>query len=73
MRLFVKAKTNAKENHVEQKDDRHFVVTVKATPVDGKANIAIAKALTKFLDIAPSRLNLRSGVKAKNKVFEYKE
>lgn len=71
MKLFVTAKTNAREEKVESIDDTHFVVRVKATPVEGKANKAIAKALAKHLQIAPSRLILVSGTKSKSKVFEY--
>lgn len=70
MKLFVTAKTNKKEIGVIQKDATHFIVSVKAAPVEGKANAAIAKALAKFLGIAPSRLVLRSGATAKSKVFE---
>lgn len=70
MRLFIIAKTNAKENRVKQIDETHFTVLVKEAPIDGEANVAIAKALAKFLGIAPSRLTLRSGATAKRKVFE---
>ena len=70
MRIFVITKTNAKENRVKQIDETHFTVLVKEAPIDGEANSAIAKALAKFLGIAPSCLTLRSGVTAKRKVFE---
>ncbi len=70
MIFFVKAKTHAKEERVEEEDTTHFIVSVKAAPIDGKANDAIKKILAKHLLIAPSLLVLRSGITGKNKVFE---
>lgn len=69
MRLFVTVKTAAREEKVEEKDTTHFVVSVKAPPIDGKANIAVAKTLSRHLGVAPSRLSLRSGATSKSKVF----
>lgn len=70
MRIFVTAKTRAREEGVEQKDDTHFVVSVKAMPVEGKANDAIIRLLAKHLKVAKSSLVLRSGATGKNKVFD---
>lgn len=69
MRLFVTVKTTAREEKVEEKDATHFSVSVKAQPIDGKANVAVAKALSRHLGVAPSRLLLRSGAAGKSKVF----
>ncbi|MFZ3031426.1 MAG: DUF167 domain-containing protein [Candidatus Moraniibacteriota bacterium] len=69
MRLFVTVKTAAREEKVEEKDATHFAVSVKAQPIDGKANVAVAKALARHLGVAPSRLSLRSGATSKSKVF----
>lgn len=70
MRIFVTAKTRAREEGVERKDDTHFIVSVKAMPVEGKANEAIARLLAKHLKVAKSSLTLRSGATGKNKVFD---
>lgn len=70
MRIFVTAKTRAREEGVEQKDATHFVVSVKAMPVEGKANDAIIRLLAKHLKIPKSHLTLRSGATGKNKVFD---
>lgn len=70
MRLFVTVRTNAPEERVEQVDETHFVVTVKAQSIEGKANTAVIKALARHLGIAPSRMMLRSGATGKRKVFE---
>lgn len=55
---------------VEKVDDAHFVVKVKAPPVDGKANIAIVEALAEYFNIGQSRVRLVSGAASKQKVFE---
>ena len=65
----MKAKANAKKEQVEQIDETHFVVQVKAPPVEGKANDAILKALANHFDIAPSRIKMVSGRTAKQKIF----
>lgn len=70
MRLFVTVKTNAREERVTQEDATHFAISVKVLPIEGRANKAIAKALAKFLGIAPSRLTLVSGASSKRKVFD---
>lgn len=70
MRIFVTAKTRAKEASVEHLDETHFTVSVKAVPIEGKANAAIAKALAKHLGISAANIILKSGSTGKHKVFE---
>jgi uncharacterized protein (TIGR00251 family) len=70
MKIFVKAKASAKKEQVEQMDATHFVVQVKAPPVQGKANEAIQKVLAEYFDIAPSRIKIVSGHTSKQKTFE---
>ncbi len=69
-RIFVIAKTRAKEERIECLDETHFSVSVKAAPIEGKANAAITKALSKHLGIPATSLTLRSGANGKRKVFE---
>jgi uncharacterized protein YggU (UPF0235/DUF167 family) len=73
MRIFVTVKTNAKEEKVTSLDQTHFVVSVKAVPVEGKANRAVVKVLAKHLGCAPTCLVLKSGATSKRKVFELSE
>ena len=81
MKIFIKAKPNAKEEKIEKIDppspngfgrasDSHFIVSVKEPPVQGKANAAIIKALAAYFNIAPSAVRLVSGFSSKNKVFD---
>lgn len=70
MKIFVKAKPNAKEEKIEKIDDSNFIVAVKEPPIQGKANAAIIKALAACFNIAPSAVRLVSGFSSKNKVFD---
>ena len=70
MKIFVKVKTGVKNESIEKLDDTHFIVSVKDRPISGKANIAVIKALSEFLDVAQSRINIVRGLTSRNKVFE---
>lgn len=83
MRIFVKAKTDAKIVFVKEiiepvslfssskpKSISVYTVSVKEPAVDGKANKAIIQALAKHFGIAPSLVTLVSGATAKQKIFE---
>lgn len=70
MKIFVKAKPNAKEEKVEKIDETHFVVVVKEPPIQGRANAAIIRALADFLNIAPSRLQIVAGHTSRQKIIE---
>lgn len=70
MKIFVQAKPRSKEERVEKIDDTHFVVFVKEPPVQGKANVAIAKALAEHFGVSVSFVRLVSGFASKEKTFE---
>ncbi len=82
MKIIVKAKAGAKKESVERvtqatlgfeggkKEMDIYKVSVKEPPVDGKANVAITKALAKYFDVAPSSVSLISGQTSKQKIFE---
>lgn len=70
MKVYVKAKIRAKEEHVEQLDETHFVVAVKERPTDGKANAAIGKAIARHFQITVSQVRLTSGGASRFKTFE---
>lgn len=86
MRIFVKAKTDAKTVFVKeivepislfsdarQKSISVYVVSVKEPAVDGKANKAIINALADYFNTAPSLITLVSGATAKQKIFEIEQ
>lgn len=70
MKISVKVKTRARETKVEKLPDNSFLVLVSEAPVKGRANQAVVRVLAQYLKIAPSRLRILSGGKAKQKVVE---
>lgn len=70
MNITVTAKTNAKINEVLKINKNHYKVSVTTTPIDGKANLAIIKLLSKHLNIPKSQIALIRGKKSKLKVFK---
>ena len=77
MKIFVKAKPNAKENNVTPPlpklmpdDEEWYVVSVKERPVEGRANEAIAKILAKHFRVSRTQIHLISGANSKRKVFK---
>ena len=70
MKIFVKAKPNAKEEKVEKIDESNYVVSVKELPVKGKANEAIRNALAVYFKTASSRVRIISGNSSRNKIIE---
>ncbi|MEK7555209.1 MAG: DUF167 domain-containing protein [Patescibacteria group bacterium] len=70
MKIFVKVKSNAKEEKVEKISETNFMVAVKEPPIKGKANKAVIKALAEFLGITPSQFVLKSGATSRQKIFE---
>lgn len=79
MKIFVKAKANAKENKVTPPPlklipdvKEQYIVAVKAPPKEGLANEAITVLIAKHFGISRSQVRLVSGATSKNKVFEIK-
>ncbi len=70
MRVFATVKTRPRAEHVEAIDATHFIVSVKAPPIEGKANAAVVRLLARHLGVSQDALTLRSGATGKQKVFE---
>ena len=70
MKIFVKAKPKAKIEKVEKIDNENFVVFVKESPVKGRANQAIIKALAEYFKVPPVNVKIVSGYTSKQKVVE---
>jgi uncharacterized protein (TIGR00251 family) len=70
MKIFVKAKPNAKEEKVEKIDDSNYTVSVKEPPVKGKANKAIRNALAVYFKTGSSRVKIVAGHTSRNKIIE---
>ena len=82
MRITVTVKANSREEKVERMSQPSlgfddvtnekviYKVSVKETPVDGKANAAVTRALANYFNIPQSLIQLISGQTYKQKVFE---
>ena len=72
MRIFVKVKPAAKEEMVEKIDDANFKVQVKEPPVEGRANLAVIKALADYFGVAQLNVRIVSGFTSRSKIIEIK-
>jgi hypothetical protein len=70
MRINIEVKTNAKENKIIAKDNNLFKIFVKQPAKEGKANKAIIELLANRFNISKSRINIKLGLKSKNKVID---
>lgn len=84
MKIFVKAKPNSKEekiipplstlqlnsNENDSGNKEWFTVWVKEVPMQGRANVAIAKVLAQYFKVSNSQVKLISGFSSKQKIFE---
>jgi uncharacterized protein (TIGR00251 family) len=69
MKITVTVKAGAKVEKVECLEGK-YRVSVKAPPTDGKANVAVIKALARHFKIPQTRVNMISGFTSKNKRLE---
>lgn len=70
MKISVRVKPGAKNEGVTKIDDSHYVVCVKAPPVEGKANEAAIRILSEYLGIPKSSIRILKGEASKNKIVE---
>jgi uncharacterized protein len=68
--LSVKVKTRSRVDAVKELDDGSYLVSVKATPVDGKANIEVIKLLAAHLQVPRSALEIKSGTTSSSKLVK---
>lgn len=70
MNIFVKARPNSKKEEVTKINETTFTVAVKEPPIQGRANIAIIKALAEYFEVAPSKIKIISGHTSRQKIIE---
>lgn len=70
MQITVFAKTNAKENNVEQITETGYKVSVTVLPEKGSANKKIIDLLAEYFDTSKSQITLKTGFSSKAKIFE---
>ena len=60
---------SAPRDAIEGVRDEHLAVRLASPPVEGKANKALIKCIAKALHVAPTRIMLLQGEKARIKVL----
>ncbi len=75
MKIIVKAKAGAKEEKIKEISgaiggEIILEISVKEPPIQGRANEAIVKVLSKYFNVSRSQISLISGFSSKNKIFE---
>jgi len=70
MKIFVKVKTGAKSEKVEEISKNNFKISVKEPAKEGRANRAVIKLLADYFDVSASQITIISGKTSKNKVLD---
>lgn len=67
--ICVEVKAHSKKGPLVQKLDDRYLVYVREPAVDGMANQAVVRLLSKYLNVAPSAIKLTKGHRSKTKIF----
>lgn len=70
MKVSVTVHPNSKTVKVERNENDQLHIFIKEAPIEGRANEATIKILSKMYDVPKSSINLLRGVKSRNKIFE---
>lgn len=70
MRITVEVKAGSREESVEHLSEERYIVNVREPPRKGKANVAVTKALRRYLG---KPVRLVSGATSSIKVFEVED
>jgi len=72
MKIQVKVKPSSKTDEIGQEGDS-FIVKVKESPREGKANQAVIRLLAEHFSVPKSQVRILSGFRSRNKVIEVVE
>jgi uncharacterized protein (TIGR00251 family) len=72
MRISVRVKPNARKNEVQRLEDKRFLVTVTAPPVEGKANEKVVELLAEYFHVPKRSVIILKGVTSKEKIVKIK-
>lgn len=70
MLIKVKVFPNSKKRKIIEKSKDNFEIKVRAKPIKGLANKAVANVLSLYFKIPASKIKLVKGFKQRNKIFE---
>ena len=63
-------KTKQKESKIEELEDGTYRVYVKASPIDGKANMEVVKIMSKYFKVPQANINIKLGKTTGKKIIE---
>ena len=69
MKLRIKVRPNSRQEKVEKTGEDELILWVRQAAKEGKANQAAIELLSKYFNIAKSRISILKGHKAKNKII----
>ncbi|MCC6544256.1 MAG: DUF167 domain-containing protein [Nitrospirae bacterium] len=70
MNISVKVKPGSKKEDIERVDDSNFIAHVKAPPIEGKANDALVRLLSKYFGVPKNHIQIIKGTTGKYKLVE---
>jgi uncharacterized protein (TIGR00251 family) len=70
MKIFVKVKPNAREEHLTEIKEHQFIVAVTEPPVEGRANAAIMRILASHFSVPSTSVRIISGYASRQKIVE---
>jgi len=70
MKIEVKVKPNSKQQKIEKVSLNNYLIHLKSSPVDGKANAELIQLLTKQFGVSKSQVVIKLGLSSRQKVVE---
>ena len=67
MEINVEVKTNKNKQEIEKIDDNNYIISLKSSPIDNKANIELIKLFYKELKL---KVRIKKGMKNNKKILQ---
>lgn len=64
----IKVRPNARVSSLEQQEDGSFLASLKAPPVDGKANAELVLLVSRRFGVPKSRVTIKAGASSRLKL-----
>jgi uncharacterized protein YggU (UPF0235/DUF167 family) len=70
MKFFIRVKTQAGEQSIEEFGDHRYLIHLKSRPENNEANIELLKLFAKHIGVPSTKLKIISGASSKDKILE---
>jgi len=67
MEISVKVKTNKNKQEIEKINENNYIISLKSSPIDNKANIELIKLFYKELKL---KVRIKKGMKNNKKILQ---